>query len=108
MTSIGPVKVSIIRGSPIRTLDRTLVPLARLVSAHGHRGIVRGDSVEGTGWRAEFVRPLAVVEDRGGTAHVLPIPDKTSTVLWQMALVAFVVPIMAAVLIVANRLAEDR
>ncbi len=108
MADIGPVRVSILRGNPLRVLDRTLVPVARLIPPHGHRGTIRRESVEGTGWRAEFVRPLAVLEDRAGMAHVLPIPDRTGTVLWQMALVALVIPIVAMMLIVANRSAKGR
>ena len=108
MARVGPVSVSIVRGSPIHVLDRTLVPVARLVSAHGHHGVIHMQSVEGMGWRVRFVRPLAVLEDRAGTARVLPIPDRTRAVLWQMAFVAVVVPILAIVLIVANRAAKGR
>ena len=108
MADIGPIKADIVRGSPIPVFDRVLVPVARLVSAHGHRGTVRAQSVEGIGWLVQSVRPLAVLEDRDGSVHALPIPDRTRTVLWQMALVALVVSLVAMVLIVANRAARPR
>jgi hypothetical protein len=41
-------------------------------------------------------------------ARALPIPDRTLTVLGQMTLVAIVIPILAMVLIVANRSAAGR
>ena len=60
MARVGPVRVSIARGSPIRVLDRTFVPVARLVSAHGHHGLnVRGNrqpaaAAEGSPARSPF------------------------------------------------------
>jgi hypothetical protein len=55
-----------------------------------------------------MVQPLAIVEEDGHGERVLPIPDATRTVLRQMAIVAIAIPIVALVLIMANRWARSR
>jgi hypothetical protein len=109
MAGMGPIKIDakIIRGSPVHVLDRVLTPIARLITAHRQRGTIRAASVEGRSWGVSFVQPLAVVEERGGREHVLLIPDRTKTVLRQMAIVAVVIPVVAIALIAANRLARS-
>ena len=109
MAGIGPIKIEtkIIHGSPIQALGRVLTPIARLVTAHRQRGTIRAASIEGRSWGVSLVQPLAVVEERDGRERVLLIPDRTRTVLRQMALVAVVIPVVAIALIAANRLARS-
>jgi hypothetical protein len=104
---IGPVRVETARGSSIRVLDRVFTPVVRLVNVRWHRGTIRKASVEGRGGGIVLVRPLAVVEERDGEERVVPIPDTTKTVLRQMAILAVVIPVLAILLIPANRLAKS-
>ena len=108
MTNTGPIRIETVRGEPIRVFDRTLTPVARVVSAVEHRGTIREAGIEGMGWGVAFVRPLQVIEERDGVECALPIQDVTGTVLRQMAIVAIVVYVVATVLIIANRLTRGR
>ena len=108
MVGMGPIRVETVRGEPIRVYDRTLTPVARVVSAIGHRGTIREAGIEGVGWGVAYVQPLQVIEERDGVERPLLIPDVTGNVLRQMALVAVVISLVATVLIIANRLTRGR
>jgi hypothetical protein len=108
MSDIGPIRIETVQGSSVRVLDRVLTPVVRLVSVHWHRGTIRSASISGRGGGVVLVRPVAVVEERGGKERVIPVPDATRTILRQMAILAVAIPALAILLIVANRLTRGR
>jgi hypothetical protein len=107
MRPSSPLQVKTIRGTPIHARGRTFPPVARVLSAVQHRATIRADSIEGSGWGFAHTQPLAVVEERNGERHTHPIPDRTRTVLGQMALVALVFPVICAAVISVARWLRD-
>ena len=108
MVDVGPLRIEIVRGEPVRVHDRVLTPVVRMTSALTHRGTIRKAQVEGIGGGVVVVQPVGVIEERDGVERVLPIGDVTATVLQRMALLAGLISAIAALLIVANRLARQR
>jgi hypothetical protein len=108
VTHWGPFKAETVRGSPIRLYGRTLTPVVRLVSAIGHRGTIKTDHVEGTGWGVVYAKPLGIIEERGEDTRTLPIGDATGKVLRQMAIVAAILPLLSLALVLLNRVMRKR
>ena len=107
MRASSPLQVKTLRGTPIKVYGRTLTPIARVLSAVQHRATIRADHVEASGWGFARTTPIALVEERDGTEQALLIPNRTRTVLGQMALVALVFPmICSAVVAVAHWLRD--
>lgn len=104
MVQIGPVEVKQERGRPIQAYGRTLTPVALVIRAVKRRGVVGTRGVAGSGWGAAMAVPRMVIEERDGEQRALPIHDETASVLLQMALVAVVAPILAALVVFLNRL----
>ena len=106
MTS--PLQIKTVRGMPIRVLGRTFVPIARVVSLVQHRATIRESGYEGAGWGGVWVKPLAVVEQDGGEAYTMLIPNVTATVLREMALVALALPVLCLAVVSLARWLRDR
>jgi uncharacterized spore protein YtfJ len=104
---MGPVSVETVRGEPITVYGRTLVPVARVTSAIGHRGRIGKVQIGGTGWGIVFVKPLEIIEQRGGEVRTYVIQDMTSMVIRQMAIVGMVVSMLSIVLIWVNRVVRN-
>jgi uncharacterized spore protein YtfJ len=101
------LQVQTVRGTPIQVEDRTLVPVARVTSAVRHHATIGAGRIEGAGWGYAHTLPIAVIEEREGATRTAPIPDRTRTVLGQMALIALLFPALcAAVIAVARWLRE--
>ena len=108
MTQSGiPYRLETIRGTPIRVLGRTLVPVARVVSATRHRATIREHAVGGRGSGYVHVQPLHVIEMRGDRDLILPIRDLTARTVAPMVLAAAVISLVSFILIAANRLAAS-
>ncbi len=107
MIELGPFRVETVKGRAVTVFDRTLTPVARVVSGVRHRGTIRDSSLEGRGWGVALVRPVAAIETRDGVERVLPVDDVTRKLLGRMALVALATSAVAMVLIVANRLLRN-
>jgi hypothetical protein len=107
MRQSRPLQVKTIRGTPFTAHRRTFTPVARVISGVHRRATIHADRVEGSGWGFARTQPIALVEEHDGTSHTHPIPDRTRTVLGQMALVALVFPVLcAAVIAVADWLRD--
>lgn len=102
--NLGPIRVKTIVGEPIHIASRTLMPVTRVTAALRHRGTVRQTTIEGRGQGWASIRPIAVIENRDGVERVFRIWDLTRVMLIQMAVLALVVPVIALVVIIANRL----
>ena len=100
----SPYQVHTVRGTPIHALDRTLVPVARVISATRHRATIRERAIEGRGSAIVRVRPLHVIEAHGDSNTVVPILDVTAHIIAAMVLAATGVALISLALIVANRL----
>jgi hypothetical protein len=106
MTQSGiPYRLETIRGTPIRVLGRTLVPVARVISVTRHRATIREHAVGGRGSGYVLVQPLHVIDVHGDRDLILPIPDLTARTVACMALTAAVISLVSCILIAANRLA---
>lgn len=102
--NLGPIRVKTLVGEPVHVASRTLTPVTRVTAVVRHRGTIRQTTVEGRGQGWASIRPLAVIETRDGLERVFRVWDVTRVLLIQMAIVALVVPIIAMVLIIVNRL----
>lgn len=101
------LQVRTVRGTPIRAQGRTFTPIARVTSAVKHRATIGADKIEGSGWGFAHTCPVALEEEREDAILTHPIPDRTRTVLGQMALTALVFPVIcSAVIAVAHWLRE--
>ena len=107
MRQSSPLQVKTVRGTPIKVNGRTLTPVARVISAVRHRASIRAEHVEGSGWGFAYTQPIALIEERNGTTNTCPIPDRTRTVLRQMALVALVFPVICAAVISVAHWLQD-
>ena len=103
----SPLQVKTIRGTPIRVYGRTLTPVARVLSAVRHRATSGAETIEASGWGFARTLPIALVEERNGKEKALPIPDRTRTVLGQMALVALVFPVLCAAVVAVAEWLRD-
>jgi hypothetical protein len=99
MASATPYRVETRRGEPIHVLDRTLIPVARVVSTAQNRGTIGKEALNGNGWVFVRARPLAVIETRRGHERVIRVHDVTRTILLQMALFCAVVSFVSVLLI---------
>ena len=99
MKRSSPLQVKTVRGTPIQVYGRTLTPVARVTSAVQHRATIHADRVEGSGWGFAQTQPTALVEEYEGSVYTHPIPDRTRTVLGQMALLALVFPVLCAAIV---------
>jgi hypothetical protein len=107
MKPSSPLQAKTVRGTPIKAYGRTLTPVARVTSSVRHRATIHADRVEGSGWGFARTQPTALIEERNGATHVYRIPDRTRTVLGQMALAALIFPVIcAAVIAVADWLRD--
>lgn len=107
MKRSSPLQVKTVRGTPIEVYGRTLTPVARVTSTVQHRATIRADRIEGSGWGFAHTQPTALIEETNGSSRAHLIPDRTRTVLGQMALVALVFPaICVAVIAVADWLRD--
>jgi hypothetical protein len=97
------LQVKTVRGTPIKAQGRTFTPIARVTSAVRHRATIGVDQIEGSGWGFAHTLPIALEQQDNGITHTLPIPDRTRTVLGQMALVALVFPALCAAVIAVAR-----
>ena len=104
---IGPFRVETAKGHTVAVFDRTLTPVARVVSGVRHRGTIRKANLEGKGWGVALIQPVAVIEARDGVERILPLDDVTHKLLGRMALVALAISALATVLIVTNRLLRN-
>jgi uncharacterized spore protein YtfJ len=102
-----PYRLETIRGTPIRALGRTLVPVARVTSVTRHGATIRARAVEGRGAGYVRVRPLHVIEMGGDRNVILPIRDLTARTIAAMVLAAAAIALVSFVLIVVNRLAAS-
>ena len=107
MRQSSPLQVRTVRGTPIKVYGRTLIPVARVLSAVQHRATISVDRVEGSGWGFARTQPIALLEERNGKEKTLPIPDRTRTVLGQMAMVALVIPMLCTAVIAVARWLRD-
>jgi uncharacterized spore protein YtfJ len=104
----SPLQIKTVRGTPIRAYGRTLTPVARVVSAVGHRATIRAKSYGGAAWGAAWVEPLAVIEHDGSRVRTVLIPNLTGTVLRQMAVMALAVPALClAAISIARRIRKQ-
>jgi hypothetical protein len=101
------LQVKTIRGTPIQAQGRTFVPVARVTSTVRHRATIGVDQIEGSGWGFAHTLPIALEGERNGVTHTVSIPDRTRTVLGQMALVALVFPAICAAVIAIARWLRD-
>jgi hypothetical protein len=100
----APYRVETVRGTPIHVSGRTLVPVARVVSATSHHATIRRQTVEARGAGVVRVRPLHLVQVWEGDHGVLPVPDVTARTIAAMLLAGLAIALVSLVLIVANRL----
>jgi hypothetical protein len=97
------LQVKTVRGTPIEAYGHTLTPIARVTSAVKHHATIGADRAKGSGWGYAHTQPVALLEEQGGTTRSYPIPDRTRTVLGQMALVALIFPAICAAVIAVAR-----
>lgn len=107
MTRMGPLVVEEAHGTPILVYGCTLTPVCHVVSRLRHRGTIRAAHVEAHGWGVGIVRPVAVLEERNGEEHMLPIRDVTASMLRKMALAGVVVLVAATALVFAHSWARN-
>lgn len=107
----GPLQVRTVSGTPIEVYGRTFTPVARILSSLRHRGTIGANRVAGSGWGFVHTQPIALIEtdDQGSGQDSIthPIPDRTGTVLRQMAVVALLFPLLCAAVVAVARWLHD-
>jgi uncharacterized spore protein YtfJ len=70
-----------VQGEAYRIGDRTLIPVAKIVSFGKAKGTVGTNQIEG--WGGGFVRitPLSILEETAEGQRCIPITDMTATAL---------------------------
>lgn len=69
------LQVKTVRGDPYQVHGRKLTPVARVLSYGQVRGMIGTDRVGGWGTAFASISPLAIVEERDGVEHPIPITD---------------------------------
>jgi uncharacterized spore protein YtfJ len=97
------VTVDKVRGEPIQVYGRVLIPVARIVSIVRRRGTIGTNQVSGGAGGYVYAKPVEVIEELDGDVRVLPIEDPTGTSLFQMAIIATLIPLFAGILVFLSR-----
>jgi hypothetical protein len=81
-TRSRPLRVQTIRGEPYRIGERTLIPVARVVSFGRARGTIRAERV--SGWGAGFVHisPVLLIEQTSEGERRIAVYDAPSREMW--------------------------
>ena len=88
MAKMGPVQAKMVHGEPIQVGDRTLIPVARVVSFGQARGMVGKSRYGGWGWGFVWVRPVAVLEKTLQGQRCIRIVDGTSAAVRRLVWLA--------------------
>jgi uncharacterized spore protein YtfJ len=73
-----PLRVQTVRGEPYQIGERTLIPVARVVSFGRARGTLRAEGVSGRGAGFVWIRPVMLIEQTPEGERRLPLHDATS------------------------------
>jgi uncharacterized spore protein YtfJ len=82
-TAVRPrsFRIETVRGQPVHVGERTLIPVARIVSFGRARGTIGADRIGGWGAGFAWVTPVAVVEETPEGERCTPIADETAAAL---------------------------
>jgi len=83
-----------IEGSPIPVGEKTLTPVARVVSFGRRQATVGTRGMGGYGGGLVWIKPVAVVEHSPDGTRRLPIPDATGAALLRLFTVALLIPLV--------------
>jgi uncharacterized spore protein YtfJ len=76
-----PFRIETVRGQPVHVGERTLIPVARIVSFGKARGTIGTDRIGGWGVGFAWVTPVAIVEETPEGERRTPIADGTAAAL---------------------------
>lgn len=77
-------RIETVRGEPYQVNGRKLTPVARVLSYGLARGTIGTDQVGGWGMGFASINPVAIVEERDGAEHSIPLTGGTGTTLRSM------------------------
>ena len=97
MAKMGPVQAKMVHGEPIQVGDRTLTPVARVVSFGQARAMVGKSRYGGWGWGFEWVRPVAMLVDTPQGRQRIRIVDGTSVAVRRLVWLAVSITAVLAV-----------
>lgn len=107
----GPWLTELVEGDPLQVAGRELVPLVRLTSRVRRRASLYSDGVDGQGYGFVHMRPVAIL-DKGESEQINQehhqIRDETARAIGWLALVALVIPWLAALLDYLSRRLDNR
>ena len=91
-----------VRGTPIETQGRILVPEARVFTLAARQATIGTHLTAFVGARVEYVRPTALIEQTRGGERRYPVVDSTGRTLTRMVMAAALIPVLARIL--SNRM----
>ena len=105
---MGPKGMAVVAGKPIPAGDRELVPLVGVASFLCRRAFVGTGRERACARGAVRLRPIGVVERRGGCERAIPIRDMTSGILALLAIAGLLVPTALALAAALTHLRRGR
>lgn len=102
----GPLMTEVFEGKPIRIGGRELVPLVRVTSRVRRQALVGSSRVTGRGWGFVRMQPVALLERSEVGERRIPIQDETTQTLDRLFLVALIIPLLAAIVLLAHKISR--
>jgi uncharacterized spore protein YtfJ len=92
------IKVRLVEGTPVTVGEKKLTPVMRAISWYERQATVRQDSVNGFGFGAAWLQPVAVLEETADGVRHIPIRDETGRAMLRLFVVALAVPLVVSLL----------
>lgn len=92
------IKVRLVEGAPVTVGEKKLTPVMRAISWYQRQATVQQDSVNGFGFGAAWLQPVAVLEETADGVRHIPIRDETGRAMLRLFVVALAVPLVVSLL----------
>lgn len=92
------IKVRVVEGVPVTVGEKKLTPVMRAISWHQRQATVRQDGVNGFGFGAAWLEPVAVLEETTNGVRHIPIRDETGRAMLRLFAIAVAVPLVLRLL----------
>jgi hypothetical protein len=92
------IKVRLVEGTPLTIGQKKLTLVMRAISWGGRRAAVHRDSVNGFGFGAAWLQPVAVLEETADGVRHIPIRDETDRAMLRLLAIAVAVTLVVSLL----------
>jgi len=96
----------LVEGEPFCIGGRELVPLVRVTSRVRRQAHIGSSQLTGRGWGFVRMQPVALLDRSEAGDLGIPIQDKTTQILDRLFLIALIIPLLAALVLLACKISR--